>query len=106
MSNHSAVRLELVRRLEHLMTRAGKMELDLRSPRNSDWTERATETENDEVLQSLDEVTRKEVRQIGEALKRIDNGKYGVCESCGKPIGDARLAALPTVTTCARCAPQ
>jgi DnaK suppressor protein len=34
------------------------------------------------------------------ALHRIDGGTYGVCESCGKPIGKARLLAFPQPTLC------
>ena len=33
--------------------------------------------------------------QAEHALQRIDNGTYGVCESCGNPIGKARLQAFP-----------
>jgi len=35
-----------------------------------------------------------------EALARIKNGTYGVCEVCGKPIEEARLNADPAATTC------
>jgi DnaK suppressor protein len=37
------------------------------------------------------------------ALARIDAGSYGVCESCGKPIGKARLLAFPRATLCVEC---
>ena len=37
------------------------------------------------------------------ALHRIDGGTYGVCESCGKPIGKARLLAFPRATLCVQC---
>ena len=37
------------------------------------------------------------------ALARIDAGTYGVCESCGKPIGKARLMAFPWATLCVAC---
>ena len=37
------------------------------------------------------------------ALGRIDAGTYGVCESCGKPIGKARLLAFPRATLCVEC---
>jgi DnaK suppressor protein len=37
------------------------------------------------------------------ALARIDEGTYGVCESCGKPIGKARLLAFPRATLCVPC---
>ncbi len=37
------------------------------------------------------------------AVDRIDQGTYGVCESCGQPIGKARLQAFPRATLCVTC---
>src|SRR5262252_360686 len=37
------------------------------------------------------------------ALARIDDGTFGVCESCGQPIGKARLQAIPRATLCVTC---
>ncbi|MEV5711579.1 TraR/DksA C4-type zinc finger protein [Actinoallomurus sp. NPDC052274] len=37
------------------------------------------------------------------AIVRIDQGTYGVCESCGQAIGKARLQAFPRATLCVRC---
>ena len=37
------------------------------------------------------------------ALARIAAGTYGVCESCGEPIGKARLQAFPRATLCVQC---
>ncbi|RJR15221.1 hypothetical protein C4579_02840 [Candidatus Microgenomates bacterium] len=40
---------------------------------------------------------------INKALEKINQGKYGLCESCGKPIEIARLKAVPTATLCMTC---
>ncbi len=37
------------------------------------------------------------------AIARIDAGTYGTCESCGEPIGKARLQAFPRATLCVSC---
>ena len=37
------------------------------------------------------------------ALARMDDGTFGVCESCGQPIGKARLQAFPRATLCVAC---
>jgi RNA polymerase-binding protein DksA len=37
------------------------------------------------------------------AVKRIDAGTYGVCESCGNPVGKMRLQAFPRATLCMEC---
>ena len=47
--------------------------------------------------------TRELLGQTEHALARIDAGTYGVCESCGKPIGKARLLAFPRATLCVEC---
>lgn len=41
--------------------------------------------------------------QIDEALKRIDDGGYGACESCGKAITMSRLRAVPYASLCITC---
>jgi len=41
--------------------------------------------------------------QSARALSRIDDGSYGTCESCGEPIGKARLQAFPRATLCVAC---
>jgi DnaK suppressor protein len=41
--------------------------------------------------------------QSERALARINEGTYGTCESCGEPIGKARLQAFPRATLCVAC---
>jgi RNA polymerase-binding protein DksA len=47
---------------------------------------------------------RAHLTEIDAALRRLDEGAYGICTSCGGPIGAARLAARPTAATCITCA--
>lgn len=42
-------------------------------------------------------------RDVDHALARLDEGTYGICERCGKPINPERLEALPFVTLCIDC---
>jgi DnaK suppressor protein len=44
-----------------------------------------------------------ELRRIDTALARLSTGSYGVCESCGERIPEARLEAEPTALRCVRC---
>jgi len=106
MSNYEAVAKQLQDRLAQLLRRIGTIEGDLRSVHDRDWQERASELQNDEVLEGLDEMGLREVRQIRGALKRIESGHYGVCAACGQPIGAARLTAVPTAVTCLQCTLQ
>jgi DnaK suppressor protein len=41
-----------------------------------------------------------QLNEIDAALARLDDGTYGKCEDCGKPIGDERLEARPTARYC------
>ena len=41
--------------------------------------------------------------KLAEALERLRDGEYGLCEECGEPIAPARLRAMPEVDRCVRC---
>lgn len=58
---------------------------------------------NQELAFRLGERESQTVAEIDEALQRIDEGTFGACERCGKPIPDARLEALPTARFDAAC---
>jgi DnaK suppressor protein len=62
--------------------------------------DQATETHDREVEVGLEENGDEVVLEIDAALKRIDDGTYGVCTACGKPIGKERLEARPWATLC------
>ena len=49
---------------------------------------------------SLENNIRDLLEKIGKALVRLDDGTYGICERCGKPIEKARLKALPYANLC------
>ncbi|MGX9366647.1 RNA polymerase-binding protein DksA [Desulfoplanes sp. PS50] len=46
---------------------------------------------------------RKLIKKIEEALERIEDGTFGICEDCGEEIGIARLKARPVTTLCIEC---
>ncbi len=52
---------------------------------------------------SLTYKARELLTQTERALARIEAGTYGSCESCGEPIGKARLRAFPRATLCVSC---
>jgi len=64
----------------------------------------ATNTFEREQDLAIEESMRDELKQIDEALAKIDAGTYGICERCRKPIAPARLEALPYATLCIDCA--
>lgn len=104
MALQEEMRTRLEERLARLLVRTGRIESDLRKPGDRDWQERATELENEEVLEHLGEAEREEIRQIRDALARLDAGTYGTCQRCGEPIQERRLRALPYTAICVECA--
>ncbi|WP_145810110.1 TraR/DksA family transcriptional regulator [Kribbella amoyensis] len=62
----------------------------------------STTLERDHEM-SLANNARDMLDQIERALARIDDGTYGICESCGKAIGKGRLQAFPRATLCVSC---
>jgi RNA polymerase-binding transcription factor DksA len=59
-----------------------------------------TETFNRERDLSILERVEAELADIEHALRRLDEGTYGLCEACGQPIGDERLEAMPAARFC------
>ena len=60
----------------------------------------ATITFDRELDEGLEEGAQQTLEQINRALGKLDDGSYGTCERCGKPIGEERLRARPWATLC------
>jgi RNA polymerase-binding protein DksA len=60
----------------------------------------ASATYDRELDQSLEEGAQQTLTAIDDALRKIEDGTYGTCEVCGKPIGAGRLAAMPWARLC------
>jgi DnaK suppressor protein len=63
----------------------------------------AATAERSEALAFI-ESARERLADVDAALAKIDEGTYGVCEICGKEIGEARLEARPLSVRCVDCA--
>jgi len=101
-------RIALLARRRRLVRTAERARQELRSLQgaapDAELVEEAQRTREQSVLQDLDEVQRAHLEEIDLALQRIEQGTYGSCVDCGVPIDGARLSALPTATSCRRCA--
>ena len=104
MSNRKAeleaLREDLASRLERFEAHQQRKDGAL----DKDSEERAQQTQNDEVVDSLEEETRIELAQIKVALERIDKGVGDECEVCGESIDPRRLQVLPYTSVCVGCA--
>jgi RNA polymerase-binding protein DksA len=63
----------------------------------------ATITLDREIDYTLEENEERVLAAIDGALKRIDDGTYGICQTCGRPIAVERLEAVPYTTQCIDC---
>jgi len=96
-------------RKDELLERQGRISRKTRhrdEPLPQDFAEQAVELENQEVLEALDAEVDQELRQIDQALARIDTGDYLSCSGCGEDIPQKRLEALPTTSLCVDCAAE
>lgn len=55
---------------------------------------------------ALLEARTRQRNQLDEALRRLDDGTYGICEDCETPISPARLRAMPFARRCIKCQEQ
>jgi RNA polymerase-binding transcription factor DksA len=76
-------------------------ELSMYDQHSGDLGSETFEREKDAGLQEMLEV---ELIQVDEALRKLDQGTYGLCEMCGRKIDDRRLDKLPAAILCITCA--
>jgi RNA polymerase-binding protein DksA len=101
------IRSKLQQQKQELLTRAAKVRADITrssGPLDKDFAEQVVQMENDAVLAGIGEATKQELAQINRALAQLDQGTYGQCSSCGQPIGERRMNALPYSDLCISCA--
>ena len=63
----------------------------------------ANETSDQETMLGIQAGAQRQLEQVNRALSRLDDGTYGTCANCGKPINPARLEAHPSSTLCMDC---
>jgi len=100
------LRAILVRRRDALRgALAGDLSLlkELRSESPGDVIDAAYDSVQDEISSQLAEVESRELANIENALERMKEGTYGLCEVCSRKIPLARLDALPYATMCIEC---
>ena len=68
--------------------------------------EEATESFELERRLTLEKRLREQLADVEHALQKFEDGSYGLCDNCGKPIDPARLEALPHASLCLDCKAQ
>ncbi len=72
-------------------------------PIDNHMAETATVTLDREIDYTLEENSEHVLAAIDAALKRIEDGTFGTCQTCGQEIGEDRLSAIPWATQCIDC---
>jgi DnaK suppressor protein len=98
-SEAAALRADIERAESDIASRLG----DAVGDAGDDQADVGAKTFEREHELALTHNARELLTQNDRALARIDAGTYGTCESCGEPIGKARLQAFPRATLCVTC---
>lgn len=103
MEDTQAFKEQLISRKTELDNRLRHIEHDLDQPMSNDIEDRATEREDDEVMETMGNAGLAEIEAIDAALERIKGYTFGICVDCGEPITNERLDIMPTTTKCRKC---
>lgn len=102
----SARRAELMADMEE-KSRVNPNEADNLSSKFPEYGDKPDENAQEIMDYSTDlateQILEKTLIEIDGALKRIENGTYGICRYCKKPIGAKRLMARPVASSCISC---
>jgi DnaK suppressor protein len=90
-------------RLQASITARLNVESEGRNPDRADLAQAYTSRERETALLAME---RAQLKQVENALQRLEEGDYGNCNQCGEAIPPARLEILPHATLCVRCQAQ
>ena len=94
----------LNQRIQELRNEAGKTVEDMDDDETfPDPTDRASFESNRNSVLRIRDRERKLIIKMEEALMRLDEDEFGICEECGEEIGIERLKARPMTTLCIEC---
>lgn len=95
----------LTRRLDELLNQADNTVSGMTSPKENfpDPTDRAALEADRNFMLRIRDREHKLIKKIKKALDRIENGTFGICESCGEEISIKRLKARPVTSQCIEC---
>jgi DnaK suppressor protein len=102
----NSIRKKLMKQREELLSEAEQTinsKLGAEKQSFPDPTDQAAAELDNNFMLKLRGREQKLLKKIDEAIARIDEGSYGICESCGGQIGLKRLEARPVTTLCIEC---
>ncbi len=102
-TTHTSLRAQLAAERERVADQLRELGVD-RSSFDEGFADSGQVTAERGEVQALVGTLRETLVEINDALAKFDNGTYGLCESCGGPISEARLEAKPAARLCISCA--
>ena len=100
----SRIREQLMARREEILhSLNGDLGSDTRSQATGDTGDAASDSMHTDLRSQLAENESRELAHIVEALHKIEEGKYGICDDCGCQIPVGRLEAVPFASLCIEC---
>jgi DnaK suppressor protein len=95
----------LNQRLQELLNRADNTVTGMTNQKETfpDPTDRASLESDRNFMLRIRDRENKLIKKIKKALDRIEDGSFGICESCGEDISIERLKARPVTTLCIEC---
>jgi len=104
---------DLLQRKENLLRQLGSFAKKSQANEddyNTKWTDFGEKDDDNisevEVFErdlNLEETLEVSIDKINKALKKIEEGKYGICEKCGGLIEEGRLKVFPSANACMKC---
>jgi DnaK suppressor protein len=98
--------LEMRRQLLQDIEKERQLGRDVTKEGGMDSYDLASEERDREISFLLSDRDREKLQAIQDALDRIEEGTYGICENCDSEIAEARLTALPFTRLCVACQAQ
>ena len=91
--------------MQSLLDEAGKTVSEMTADNTNfpDPNDRATQESDRTFELRIRDRERRLINKIREALERIEDGTFGICDTCGEEISDGRLKARPVTTMCIDC---
>jgi DnaK suppressor protein len=96
-------KFKLLSKRRELNSMIGRAEEDVRAADElevRDWTDNAVADEETSLTAEEADTMMQTLREVDDALERIENGTYGRCLACGRPIEIDRLEAVPWTQYC------
>jgi RNA polymerase-binding transcription factor DksA len=97
---------QLFQQREKTLKRIARLEsgLGMSDQGPAEYLEKVKKEVSTQFITILDKRKFAALKEISQALSRIENGTYGICDVCGKSISIKRLNFLPATTLCRKCA--